>query len=143
MIEIVRAAWKWIGLDPAEIVAQNAFGNVIVRDIAGSFWRICPEELSCEIVAGNAAEYSELTSDEGFSSDWEMTALVGVATSKHGELSAERCFCLKTPAVLGGEYSGENIGTIAREELIAFAGAVAQQIKDLPDGARVELVVTG
>ncbi|HEX7704983.1 MAG TPA: T6SS immunity protein Tdi1 domain-containing protein [Thermoanaerobaculia bacterium] len=143
MLEIVRAAWRWIGLDPAEIVAQNAFGNLIVRDVGGTFWRICPEDLSCEIVADTSTEYVKLRSDENFASDWEMVELVEIAKRIFGEQPADRCFCLKMPAVLGGQYTGENIGTITREELIAFAGHVAEQIKDLPDGAGVELIVTG
>jgi hypothetical protein len=47
MVETIRDAWSWVGLNPAEIIFTNLFGNLIVKDAAGIFWRICPEELTC------------------------------------------------------------------------------------------------
>lgn len=141
MIETIRAAWKWTGLEPCEIVATNGFGNLIVRDVAGAFWRICPEELSCAVIASDASEYERLAVDPEFSADWEMAALVEAAIERLGQNPPERCFCLQIPAVLGGEYSPSNVGSIARQELIAFAGDLAEQIKDHADGSRLKLSI--
>jgi hypothetical protein len=135
--DTIRESWNWAGLDPAEVVAVNPFGNVIVRARDGTFWRICPEEWSCTVVARDADELAALLRDDGFQADWRMDRLVGIAFAKFGTLPAGRCYCLKRPAVLGGRYDADNLGTISREELIAFAGDCARQIKDLPDGAQV------
>lgn len=43
------------------------------------------------------------------------------------------------PGVLGAKYVLQNIGTISRSELVSFAGDMAHQIKDVPDGAKLEL----
>jgi hypothetical protein len=99
----------WRETDWPEVVATNAFGNVIVRATDGAFWRICPEEWSCEQVARNE--------DEG------------------------RCYCLKQPAVIGGTYEAANLGTISLHELISFSGAMAQQIKDVPDGGPIQIEI--
>ena len=67
-----------------------------------------------------------------------MATLVEAAQAAHGPQEPGRCFCLKIPAVLGGSYSADNIGTIGLGELLSFTGVVARQIKDLPDGAPVQ-----
>ena len=50
-------------------------------------------------------------------------------------------YCFKIPPVLGGQYTGKNMGTISLLELVRASGDVAQQVKDLPDGAKIRLAV--
>jgi hypothetical protein len=139
MLDTIRKAWGWTGLDPAEVVATNAFGNVIVRATDGTYWRICPEEWSCEQVARSAKEFADLCCEEGFRTDWEMTRLVELARQQFGPLPEGRCYCLKLAAVIGGKYDAANLGTISLDELISFSGDMAEQIKDVPDGGQVEI----
>jgi hypothetical protein len=141
MHELVRKAWGWIGLDPAEVLAENAFGNLIVRATDGTYWRICPEELSCKEIARNAEQFAALSGTDEFLTDWEMARLVEEARQKLGPLAAGRCYCLKLPAVLGGSYAADNMGTISRGELISFSGDIAEQIKDVPDGSHIRLKI--
>lgn len=44
LIAIVKEAWGWTGLDPDQIVGDNDFGNLIVKDQSGCYWRLCPED---------------------------------------------------------------------------------------------------
>jgi hypothetical protein len=143
MIEVIREAWSWVVLDPAEVIATNAFGNYIVRATDATYWRICPEEVSCEKVAANESEYETLLQDEEFIADWELQQLLEVAVAKFGSPTSERCFCLKIPGVFGGKCLIDNVGTISRRELVSFAGDMAQQIKDVPEGARLKLKIIG
>jgi len=70
-----------------------------------------------------------------------MQALVEKAQEHLGPLTEGRKYCLVTPGVLGGEYAISNIKTVPLIELIRFSGDLANQIKDLPDGAQVQLKV--
>jgi hypothetical protein len=139
IVATIRNAWGWCGIEPAEVVGENAFGNLMVRDTSDRYWRLSPEECSCEVVARDKQELDALSKDQSFLADWYMTNLVALGEAKFSLLPPGRKFCLKIPAVLGGKYAAENLGTIALEELIAFSGDIAHQIKDLPDGARVRL----
>jgi hypothetical protein len=138
VLTTIRESWGWTGLDPTAVTATNAFGNVLVRATDGAYWRICPEELSCEVVARDAAEFDALWANEDFQVDWQMTRLVELAQATLGPLDDERCYCLKLPAVLGGAYDAANFATITRRELLAFTGDVAEQIKDVPDGGSIK-----
>jgi len=141
LLEVIQRAWQFTGLVPSAVLDTNAFGNLVVEDASGKVWRICPEELSCEIVAATRADFEQLRRSTDFAENWEMTRLVERARSLLGTPSPGRCYCLKVPAVLGGAYAADNLGTIALFELIDVSGQIAMQIKDLPDGARVEVKI--
>ena len=67
--------------------------------------------------------------------------LLVVARERVGALRPGFKYCLKIPGTLGGEYGGDNLGTISLGELISVSGDIAQQIKDLPDGAKIRLSI--
>jgi hypothetical protein len=143
-MDLLRAladAWKWKGIEPVEIIDQNAFGNVIVRTVAGSFWRICPEIPDAELIAHSEARLKEVRNDPEFVLDWEMAPLVQKAGDLFGDPGCGRCYCLKIPAVLGGEYGDANLGTISIFELLSLSGNLAAQMDGLPDGSKVRLKV--
>ena len=142
LIDELRKSWAWIGMEPVEIVSENDFGNLMIKDKDGKYWRLCPEELSCEIVAQNQKELETLFHDQDFLHDWYMKALVEQAQLRLGPLTEGRKYCLKIAGILGGEYGGSNLATISLVELIRFSGYVAEQIKDLPDGAQVKFEIT-
>src|SRR6266567_8699271 len=131
LLDTVRTAWGFTGLEARSIIDQNAFGNLLIEDAAGRIWRICPEELSCKRVASSSQELQELRELLDFVTDWEMQRLVSLATSVLGPPTEGRCYCLKIPAVLGGKYERDNIGTITLSELISASGEMALQIKGL------------
>jgi hypothetical protein len=140
LLDTIRTAWGFTGLVPRHVLDINAFGHLLVEDEQRAVWRISPEMLSCERIATSPTEFGEMLGSPGFKRDWEMERLVDIATSALGTPPEGRCFCLKIPAVLGGPYERDNIGTISLAELISFAGDLGSQIKDLPDGTKVRLV---
>lgn len=139
MITEINKAWNWKGFNATEIVRTNDFGNVIFKTDKNEFWRICPEETSCEKIAKTEMEFELISTDSEFIEDWEMTNLVKIAKSELGELKENEKYCLKMSAVIGGEYDKSNLGKISFEELIAFSGDLGFQIKNLKDGQKIKL----
>jgi len=142
MINEIKSAWGWLGVEPIEVVATNAFGNIIFKDATSRFWRLCPEELSCSVVAEDQQELDRLLGDADFLLDWEMEKLVSDACQLLGSPAEGRCYCLKIPGVLGGSYDSDNLSTIPISELISFSGYLAHQIDDLPDGTQIQIEFT-
>jgi hypothetical protein len=141
LIQVIRESWGWIGLDPVEVIRDNDFGNLIVRDSANYFWRICPEEASCEVVAKNQPDLDALFASPDFIEDWEMIPLVETARGKLGPLEDGRKYYLVLPGVIGGRYDASNMQTLSLLELIGMRGDFAREIKDLPDGTKVRIDV--
>lgn len=142
LIEEIEKAWGWVGLKPAVVIGDNDFGNLIIKDAAGSYWRLCPEDLCCNRVANDRAEFDALAQSQEFLHDWYMEALVNQARDKLGLLRPGYKYCLKIPAVLGGKYEESNLAIISLHELVAVSGYLAEEIDGLPDGAQIRLNVT-
>ncbi|MGB3465370.1 MAG: T6SS immunity protein Tdi1 domain-containing protein [Cyclobacteriaceae bacterium] len=131
MIDVINTAWGWTALKPKEILYENDFGNLLIEDNEGKFWRICPEELSCKVIAEDQESFDELFYTENFKKDWYMDETVALAKDHLGELMSGEKYCLKLPGVLGGLYEPENFGKISFEKLISFSGAIALEMQDI------------
>jgi len=141
LVEEIRQYWGWVGIEPVEVVGENDFGNLIIKDEDGKYWRMCPEDCYCKVIAANRAELDSLSVNQEFLQDWYMSALVSLAKDQFGPLTGGRKYCLKTPGVLGGAYGGGNLATAPQIELVRFSGDIARQIEELPDGAQIKLRV--
>jgi len=139
ILESVATYWGWTGIEPEKVIAVNEFGNLIMKDSAGKFWRLCPEDVYCDVIAQNDAEYNELVKDEEFNEDWFMEVILQKAVKKFGELKDDNKYTLAVPGVLGGEYGGSNLKMVPHERIIAFYGELAQEIKDSTDGAKIKV----
>jgi hypothetical protein len=131
-IDEINAAWGWVGLNAVEVLGENAFGNLIIRDTDGLYWHLSPQDLCCEPVAEDRAALDALSYNQDFLNDWYMPDAVRLAESTLGPLAAGRKYCLKIPSALGGHYGSDNLATVPLSELIRFAGEGAQQFEGLP-----------
>ena len=141
ILEALKSAWGWVGIRPQKLYWINKFGNLIIKDQAGCYWLLRPEDLSCKIIAWTDIEIKNLWKDNDFIVDWEMFSLGEQAEAEFGKNEEGACFYFVISPVLGGEYELSNIRTITIIELIISSGDMAEQIKDLPNGAKVKLVV--
>ena len=139
LIEIIKESWSWVGIEPDEILGENEFGNLIIRDKLDKYWRLCPEDLYCKVIAENREQLDALSTNQKFLADWYMSSLTNQAKEKLGELEHGQKFHLAIPGVLGGEYEIGNIRIISHIEQIRFSGEIAHQIAELPDGAKIKL----
>ena len=139
MITEINKAWSWKGFKAFEIIRINEFGNVIFKTDKNEYCRLCPEEINCERIAKTETEYAKISSEIKFIEDWNMTNLVEIAKFELGELEEYQKYCLKIPAIIGGEYEKSNLGKISFTELISFSGDLGFQIKDLKDGQKIKL----
>ena len=141
ILRSISTHWGWVGADPIAFVGKNAFGNVIFKQQDHSYWRLIPEECECSQIAADDQAYERLVADAEFNIDWGMLRLVQLAREGLGPLESHYCYYLMVPAVLGGRYETENIRSAPLLEIIEYSGELAKQIKDLPDGAEIELKV--
>lgn len=139
IIDEVKEAWGWVGINPTEIVTENNFGNLIIKDTDSKFWRLCPEETYCEVIAESVAAYNLLITDAKFLDDWNMSGMADAAIKSLGPLKEGFKFYLAIPGILNGEYSVGNIKTAPFVKIIKWSGDLGYQVKDLEDGCEVEL----
>lgn len=141
MLQIINKSWQWKNIIATNVILTNDFGNVLFKTDNGEYWRICPEEVSCQKVATNQTEFESLIRQSEFIEDWEMENLVEIAKATLGELEIDQKYCLKIPATLGGKYEVSNLGKISFSELLSFSGDIARQIDDLKEGDKIKIEI--
>ncbi|MBD8240413.1 MULTISPECIES: T6SS immunity protein Tdi1 domain-containing protein [Pseudomonas] len=139
ILHVLRDSWGWAGIDPVEVVGATAFGNLMVRDEQGHYWRVCPEALSCEVIAETRAALDEVSKDQVFLHDWYLQPMVDHAEEMLGPLAQGEVYHFVISPVLGGEYASDNVRRLDHVEQLRFCGDLAREIKNLPDGAQVKL----
>mgnify|MGYP000742613821 CR=1 FL=1 len=138
-LEVVAEFWAWSGVEAEELVVSNDFGNMILKDADNKFWRLCPEDVYCAVVAESIDAYNALIQDEEFLEDWHMVVMSSQAKKSLGELAEGEKFCLKVPGVLGGDYLGANVIKAPVDEILASSGRLGKHIQDQKDGAKINL----
>jgi len=138
LLESIQEGWGWAIGTPMRVIAINSFGNVVVQNSKGQFYRIIPESLEYVFLCDAEDDLEEVMKDSKFAFDWDMKLLRDQAEHALGRLSTNECYHLVIPAPLGGAYDLTNIKKIPIGEWLSFTGFVANKIKDLPDGAQIK-----
>ncbi len=137
--QAIADGWGWKIDTPVAVIDTNSFGNVLLCDDSGKYYRIIPEDLACVYLSADPNELMQIRKSEEFKTDWAMQPLARQAEAAYGALEAGQCFHLVTPSVLGGAYCLDNVRKISIIDWIGGAGSIAQQLEGLPDGSRVRL----
>ncbi|HYG66901.1 MAG TPA: hypothetical protein VD838_04550 [Anaeromyxobacteraceae bacterium] len=125
---------------PADLLlfAEDVFGIPFCCGEAG-VQRFDPETGALEQLATTLEDWAALVLAEfAFQTGHPLAHAWQV---KHGPLAPTQRLAPKVPFVLGGAYELDNLYAADALESMRFRADLARQIRDLPDGARVKLVV--
>jgi hypothetical protein len=139
LLDIVRTAWGWTGIDPAQVVATSAFGHLVIRDTGGFYWYLDPELRELQRVAADRDELTAYMNQPHMIEAWFADRLTAEARERFGEPEPGRCYSFETRALIEGDYAPGNLRTIPIAELIAFVGDFEQKTRDLPEGTPIRL----
>lgn len=120
--------------------AQDAFGGQFGVDVDGSIVTFEPETGELTPSAADLEEWAGLMLD-----DWKF--MTGYSCAKawqheNGALPLGHRLYPKRPFVAGGEYEVANLFACEAAQAMRNYANIADQIRDLPAGANVRLVVT-
>jgi hypothetical protein len=93
-------------------------------------------------VADSRDQFAELLDINDNANNWLMIPLVDRLVAAGTTLGPNRCYGFKIPPVLGGSYDLENVATCDLAVYYSMLADIQRQIKNVPDGTRVKLVVT-
>lgn len=140
VMQALRREWGWTGVDFAEIVAVSRMGHLLLTDTAGTIHYLDPETREL-IRLGSEEQASQYLADPEVALVWRAETLVEAARERLGPPGDDEVYTLTPDALLAGDYAHENLVLMPLAELISFAGQVACQTRDLPDGAPLQLKV--
>jgi hypothetical protein len=118
--------------------AEDVFAGQFVL-AGGAVHRLEPETGELQVMADTLEEWAATILDDSAFETGHSTATEWQRA--HGPLPPGQRLIPKTPFVLGGQYSIENLYAADAVEAMRFRAHLAAQIRDLPDGATVEIRV--
>lgn len=133
--------WRWLLGGRARLHGWSSAGDLFHADEQGRIWRLDTGAGESERVADSAEALDRALADPAAAAELLLLPVVEEFEAARGPLGRGQCLGFVTLPVFGGAYSAENRHPVAVAEHAAFTGDVHRQIRDLPDGARVQVKV--
>lgn len=141
VMQALRREWSWAGVDFAEILAVSRMGHLLVADTDGTIHHLDPETFEL-IRLGSEEQAAQYFADPEVELVWRAEKLVAAAEEKLGPPADGEVYTRTPQALIAGDYAPEHLIRLPLAELVSFAGQVAFQTRDLPDGTPIQLKVT-
>jgi len=137
-MQALRRDWGWTGVDFAEVFAVSRMGHMLLTDTDDAMHYLDPETREL-IRLGGEEQAAKYMADPEVALVWRAEQLVEAARERLGETGEEEVYTLTPDALLAGDYAHDNLVRQSLADLISFAGQVAYQTRDLPDGTPIQL----
>jgi hypothetical protein len=133
--------WAWLLPGEFTLWLVTRFADLILVLPDGSVHMLDVGAGTLERVANDRADFSKKIDEGDNANNWLKIPLVDECRAAGMRLKRGQCYGFKTPPVLGGEYSVENVGPLSITDYLGAYGSIHEQIRNLPDGAEVRLKV--
>ncbi len=145
-LPVARPDWAqlleaWKPLLPKEYTPWllTKFGELFVTQQDGKVGMLQVSGFRYEVVAKDATDFREWLVDPDKLSNWFLAPLVDRLEASGRMLEPDKCYSFIQPLGMQGKLTLENVMVIPIREHFGCWGEVFRQIKDLPDGAQVQL----
>ncbi len=133
--------WLWLVGSDKQLIMISSIGDMFLQDDYGKVYWLDVGGGLIELVAENVEEFELKLKDNTQIYDWFMIELVSKIKRTGMELTTGKLYSYNMPPVLGGSYNPDNFSLIDIEVHFAVAGQILEQIKDMPDGAKVQFKI--
>ena len=137
--EAIVKEWRWLIGDTAQPILISAVGDAFLEEENGEILWLITGSGELEKVADSFEEFEEKLNDEELVHDWFLVSIVSDFIERGFALSTGNLLGFKTLPIFGGEYEAENYQEIDIETYFDYSGKMNYKVKDLPDGAEVEV----
>lgn len=134
----------WAELLPEDLTLWmvNRIGDIIALFPDGSVHMLDIGAGRIERIADNRDNFISRIDQGDNAIHWLAIPLVDDCVAVGMTLAPGQCYGYKVPPLLGGDYAADNLEPTDLAVHYGFLADVYHQVKDLPDGTQVQLVVT-
>lgn len=135
---------KWSWLLPNEFIIwfANRFSDLFFIFKDNTVHHLLTDKGELKHVADSREQFANLLDENNHANHWLLIPLVDKLRAIDLKLQIGQCFGYKLLPILGGSYSLDNIAVKSVGEYYAFLGDIYKQIRDLPDGTKIEFKIT-
>jgi hypothetical protein len=139
---VILAEWSWLlPQDEFTIWLMNCYGDLILVFEDGTVNMLDIGNGSLEKISETKEEFCAGVDDRDNANNWFLISLVDRLMKTGKILENGCCYSFIVPPILGGEYTVENTATLNFGEHYGVYASIHKQVKDLPGGTQVGLLV--
>lgn len=139
-IEDICSFWTWCLADQKSVALISSVGDIFFVDKDGKINWLDTSIRVLKQVATNIQQFEQSLKDESNLDNWFLATLVEQLITQGKTLEENEVYSFKILPALGGDYSADNLEPIDISVHFAMTGQIHRQIKDLPDGTRINKV---
>ncbi|MFO1172723.1 MAG: DUF1851 domain-containing protein [Hyphomicrobiaceae bacterium] len=132
--------WRWLLPPTFTLWLVNRFAELVIVTPDGVVHFVDTSSGAIAVVAANREDFAVKIDESGNADDWLVIPLVDQCVAAGKILGPQQCFGYVIPPTLGGKFEIENVEVIDVEVYLHLTGQIHEQIKDLPEGAPVQIV---
>lgn len=136
------ANWRWLCPQDVGLVAVDAFGDLFLEDGQRMVWRLDTSGGQLERISQSVEEFKQSAESLEKRKEWFFED-VALSLSEQGFRPTKgQCLGYKTPIVFEeSSGAGTNVYIANLDEYVPFLGDLHQQMKDVPDGRKIRIIV--
>lgn len=131
--------WTWLIGTDKKVILISAIGDMFIMSDDKNIYWLDVGLGKIELIATDIEEFKAKLKDIEKVNDWFMIDLTTELRSDK-KLKDGQLYSYKKLPIIGGDYSVDNFEPTDMEVHFSFAGQIHQQIKDLPDGTRIDKI---
>lgn len=141
LLDAINSGWSWSGTTIAEVHRVSPMGHMVLSDTEGRFYYLDTDGMQLTILGDKSAADAHMSQPD-VCELWSGGELVKSARARLGDPAVGYVFTLSPLNWIDGDYRAENMVILPLSEVAFLSGDLARQLKDLPDGAQVQIKVT-
>jgi len=140
-VKRLTESWEWlIGKDKTPIL-MTSIGDLFFSDENGKCFWLNVGVGTFEKVAESMGEFNKKLKDADQVDEWFLLGLVERIKASGLRFKEKELYGYKKLPVIGGEYEPHNFESTDIEVHFELSGQIHKQLKDLPDGTEIQIVV--
>lgn len=138
-VEALRNGWRWLLGDDWTPLMLSAIGDVFVELNAGTVWWLSTATGALEQIASSREQFRERLGTDA-ANEWFLPGLIDALIAQGKVLEKDQCYTFAIfPIFLEGSFSAENMHPASAAAHFTASGHIHESIRQLPDGAQVQL----
>lgn len=137
----IFSAWKWRIGDQKALILISKLGDMFLLGADDAVYWLQTDSGDLTKIADNLEHFEQRLTQEEYLDNWFLPKLIKQLHHAGKTLGPNKVYSYKKLPVIGGEYSIDNIDPTDISVHFAFSGQICSQIRDLPDGTKVKLII--
>jgi hypothetical protein len=133
--------WIWLIGTDKKVLLVSTIGDMFLTDNNKRVYWLDVGSGQFKLIADAIEDFEQRLKDIEQVNEWFMIDLATELRHSEKKLKDGQLYSYYKLPIIGGDYTVDNFAPLSIEEHFGYLGDIHKQIKDLPDGTKVEIKI--